>query len=99
MGGWMPYQRMRNRNQLMFRTKWLYPTHQEAKDHFQDGRWSGLVGDLNRMEEDYLDPQYPEPPLASRAPGSDPSTECAQATGIDVETVRKVLRYVFLEQG
>jgi hypothetical protein len=55
-----------------------------------------LIGDLNRMERDYLNPVYPEPPWAGRAGRSDPTAEVADATGVDDETVRKVLRYVFL---
>lgn len=71
-----------------------------------DGSWGSLkemlVGDWNRMERDYLG-TWPE---TSTHPHSDVragtgrclSDEVAQETGVDVETVKKVLRYVFLEQ-
>lgn len=100
MGGWMTFQRMRSRNNLM---------HRKPGDD-PDPYWRGveprtlqsekrlLVGDLNRMERDYLNPAYPEPPWATREPGSDPLSQVAAATGVDIEDVRRVLRYVFLEQ-
>jgi hypothetical protein len=69
--------------------------------YFRDGTMTNnslLIGDLNRMERDYLNPVYPEPPRAIRENGSDPSSQVAAATGVDVEIVRKVLRYMFLEQ-
>jgi hypothetical protein len=103
MGGWMTYQRMRHRNNLLYRKPagdrdpyWhpgsnVLPSYVEADQRM-------LIGDLNRMEQDYLDPQYPEPPFARRPEGSDPSAEVAKATGVDIETVRKVLRHVFMEQ-
>ena len=103
MGGWMTYQRMRNRNGLMHRKPdddpdpyWrtgLPPLAATAPSGYN------LIGDMNRMEQDYLEPVYPEPPLARRPGGSSPAEECAAATGVDAETVRKVLRYVFLEQA
>lgn len=84
----MTYQRFRERNNLKWRPgpgESLY-----SKDI--------LVGDLNRMEKDYLDPEYPVPPGAIREPGSSPSEQVAEATGVAIEDVRKVLQYVFLEQ-
>lgn len=54
--------------------------------------------DLERMERDYLAPVYPQPPFATRPAGSDPLTEAARELGLDVETVRRVLTYVFREQ-
>ncbi len=93
MGGWMTYGRVRNRNHL--------PRPQHPEDPYSTGEQYGrahlIAGDLNRMERDYLDPTYPQPPWATRPEGSDPSAECAAATGLDVETVRKVLSYVFRE--
>lgn len=70
-----------------------YPEHRDRALN-----WGLVCGDLNRMETDYLDPVYPEPPCATRPEGSDPATQVATATGVDIETVRAVLRYVFLEQ-
>jgi hypothetical protein len=96
MGGWMTYQRMRDRNRIAFRKPDDDPDpYPRAQDLGLNAR---LIGDLNRMERNYLDPKYPEPPFARYAPGSDPATEAATALGIPVETVRAVLRYVFLEQ-
>jgi hypothetical protein len=95
MGGWMTYQRMRTRNNLMFRKP-----DDDPDPYFRDDIMNNnslLIGDLNRMERDYLNPVYPEPPWAGRAGRSDPSTQVADATGVDVETVRKVLRCVFLD--
>jgi hypothetical protein len=57
-----------------------------------------LVGDLRRMERDYLDPEYPVAPWAIRPGGSDPTAQLARMTGVDEDSVRKVLRALFLEQ-
>lgn len=95
MGGWMTYQRARERAGL--RRKPL----DDPDPYFRDVTANNLSlseGDFNRMERDYLDPVYPQPPYASRPPGSDPLSQTAAATGVDVEDVRKVLRYVFMEQ-
>jgi hypothetical protein len=97
MGGWMTYQRMRSRNNLMYRKPDDDPDPYWRADAPNDFAASILVGDLNRMERDYLNPVYPEPPWAGRAGRSDPSAQVADATGVDVEVVRKVLRCVFLE--
>lgn len=86
MGGWMTYGRFRSRN-ILPRNEEPYPAG-----------GSRCAGDLDRMERDYLNPVYPEPPWALRESGSDPSAQVAAATGVDVETVRRVLRYVFLQQ-
>jgi hypothetical protein len=97
MGGWMDYQRVRARNGLGERKP---PSDPDPYPRSTEGGTREdlliLVGDLNRMERDYLDPKYPEPPWAGRPNRSDPATVCADATGVDVETVRKVLRHVFL---
>lgn len=99
MGGWMTYQRLRTRNGLNFRK----PDH-DPDPYWRGGirghdvNWEGLCGDLNRMERDYLDPDYPRLPFATRPDESSPAEECATATGIPVDTVRRILRYVFLEQ-
>jgi hypothetical protein len=82
MGGWMTYQRVRDRNYL----------------RQQPNVGSGLIHDLDRMERDYLNPVYPQPPFAQREEGSDPVAEVSDATGVDMVTVRRVLRYVFKEQ-
>jgi hypothetical protein len=83
MGGWMTYQRVRDRNGL------------REDSVLVNVR---LVADLDRMERDYLAPVYPRPPFARREDGSDPVTEVSDATGVDTLTVRKVLRYIFKEQ-
>jgi hypothetical protein len=88
MGGWMTYQRVRLRNNAIDRTT----------SYVGDYKSVLINGDLNRMEKDYLDPEYPQPPFAIRPEGSSPAEMCAAATGVDIDTVRKVLRYVFLEQ-
>jgi hypothetical protein len=99
MGGWMTYQRVRSRNNLMFRKPDDDPDPYWRSDAPYPSYVSpALVGDLNRMERDYLTPKYPEPPWALRPSGSDPSAQVAEATGVDVETVRKVLEFVFLQQ-
>jgi hypothetical protein len=101
MGGWMTYGRLRSRNNLQRKPDddpdpyW----RDQSKHSYASGNpvRALLAGELNRMERDYLDPQYPEPPFAARSPGSDPLTECATATGVDREVVRRVLRHVFRE--
>lgn len=89
MGGWMPYSRFRARNGLLPRVGYDY-----SVDHGYRSA-AVLIGDLDRMERDYLDPVYPEPPFATRPEASDPLSEVARATGVDRETVREVLRCVF----
>lgn len=96
MGNWMTYQRVRNRNALLPRRSQREGFYPRAGD-CRDGAVT-IVGDLNRMEQDYLAPEYPEPPYALRVKGSDPATECSVAIGVPVDVVRAVLRYVFLEQ-
>lgn len=91
MGGWMDYQRVRTRNGLMHRDVGAYGP---IPEHAPTSR-TMLNGDLNRMEQDYLDPQYPEPPWATREAASSPAEECAAATGVDVDVVRRVLSFVF----
>lgn len=92
MGGWMTYGRARDRNGLPRSvTDDPYATGLSGREHL-------IAGDLNRMERDYLDPVYPGPPFATRPAGSSPAEECADATGVHVETVRTVLAYVFREQ-
>lgn len=102
MGGWMTYQRLRSRNGLLFR----------KPDEDEHPYWNGvrdfppkspaavetLIGDFNRMERDYLNDT---PCCRMGLPGEPdlgPSAEVAEATGVDIETVKKVLRHVFLEQ-
>jgi hypothetical protein len=105
MGGWMTYQRMRARNGLMFRKPdddpdpyWREYVGPEGPSRRTLDERSILLGDMNRMERDYLNPRYPEPPWAGREPGSDPLSQVVAATGVDVESVKRVLRYVFMEQ-
>lgn len=86
MGGLMSYQRMRNRNGLMYRKPDGDPDPYWRGDVRPPGANGMLVGDLNRMERDYL------------AEDGGLSGQVAEVTGADLETVRKVLRYVFLEQ-
>jgi hypothetical protein len=102
MGGWMTYQRVRARNDLLPRKP-----HTDPDPYWRQlpdgaaGRqvsWSLLVGDLDRMERDYLTPEYPQRPFAERPDGSDPAAECALAVGVDVEIVRRVLEHVFHRQ-
>lgn len=95
MGGWMTYQRMRQRNNLMFRKPADDPDPYFRNDPRISPEVGALIGDLNRMERDYLTPAYPERPWAGRAARSDPTAQVADATGVDEETVRKVLRHVF----
>lgn len=106
MGGWMTYQRARARAQ--FRRKPLDDPDPYFRDADNPRRCphcsmehvpSMSEGDFNRMERDYLDPIYPEPPWASRELGSDPLSQVALATGVNTDDVRRVLRYVFLEQS
>ncbi len=95
----MTYQRMRDRNGLAFRK----PDH-EPDPYWRGGikgtdvNWELLCGDLNRMERDYLRPDYPQPPFATRPPESSPAEECATAIDVPVDVVRRVLAYVFLGQ-
>lgn len=96
MGGWMTYQRTRERAGLRRKPD------DDPDPYYRDpvAMTNALLheGDLNRMERDYLEPVYPEAPWATRPPGSDPSAQVAATTGVDIETVRTVLRYVFKEQ-
>lgn len=102
MGGWMTYQRVRARNGLLPRkpTDDPDPYWRQAPDDAptQGPSWMPLVGDLDRMERDYLTPDYPGRPFAERPEGSDPAAECARAVGVDVDVVKRVLGYVFRQQ-
>lgn len=100
MGGWMTYQRVRERNGLLPRKPLDDPDpywreFPDASAATRQPHWPMLVGDLDRMERDYLTPEYPQRPFPARPDGSDPASECARATGVDVATVRAVLAYVF----
>lgn len=99
----MTYQRVRERNGLLPRKPLDDPDPywREIPDTGAATRqpnWSMLVGDLDRMERDYLTPEYPQRPFAERPDGSDPAAECARAVGVDVEIVRRVLAHVFREE-
>jgi hypothetical protein len=98
MGGWMTYQRMRERNGVTWRASPDRENPYPDPDCMDSARQHLICGDMNRMERDYLNPVYPEPPWATRTPGSDPAAECAARTGVDIEDVRAVLHYVFMEQ-
>lgn len=96
MGGWMDYQRVRDRNHLTWRP-----------DFNEDPYWRGelpspaptvnrglLLGDLNRMERSYLAPEVPGSGVGERFE-TNPAAVCARDTGVDLETVQTVLRHVF----
>lgn len=99
MGGWMTYQRMRNRNGVDWRPEGdasPYPPPSVVDQH-RPPIWYRTVGDLNRMENGYLCPEGPD--VGVGAPLEDsPLHEAADATGVDVETVRRVLEFVFRQQ-
>lgn len=98
----MTYQRMRGRNGGVFRREgdpMPYPSAEEVEERGQLRlNWYSLVGDLNRMERGYTDPEVDDGRNVGARIWHSPLHEAATATGVDVETVRKVLRYVFLEQ-
>lgn len=93
----MTYQRMRSRNGILRRKPDDDPDPYFRGD-LADSRYGALIGDLNRMERDYLNPAYPERPFAQREHASDPLSQVSAATGVDIEDARRVLRYVFMEQ-
>ena len=80
---------MRNRNGLMHRKPDDDPDPywRALPAHVHDPSAWTLIGDLNRMERDYL-----------MTEDRSLTVQCAEATGVDPETIQKVLRYVFLEQ-
>lgn len=88
MGGPMSYQRMRERNNLMHRKPADDPDPYFRVPEHMRGREGAaiLIGDLNRMERDYL------------SPDGDLVLAAAEATGVDANTVTRVMRYVFFEQ-
>lgn len=101
----MTYQRMRSRNGLLFRKPvddpdpyWRVPPPDAVGPTVQEKAMLMLVGDMNRMERDYLNPVYPEKPWVTREPGSDPLSQVVAATGVDEESVLKVLYYMFYGQ-
>ncbi len=101
VGGWMTYQRVRARNGLLPRKPDTDPDpywRTVPADAPASPSWPALVGDLDRMERDYLAPDYPALPFAGRGEGSDPASECARAVGVDVAVVRRVLAFVFRQQ-
>jgi hypothetical protein len=97
MGGWMTYQRMRGRNNLMYRKPDDDPDPYwrgdaaDAPPLGPDGylRHGSLIGDMNRMERDYLNNDDPFGGLSGAV---------ARATGVRDDHVLRVLRYIFLEQ-
>jgi len=95
MGGWMDYERVRERSGLTRKPLDDPDPYWREVPSAETVSWSMLCGDLNRMERDYLDPAYPQPPFAIRPEGSDPGAECAAATGVPIDTVRAVLAFVF----
>ena len=86
MGGWMPYRRVRLRNGLV----------DDELSELRTDRQKLITMDLDRMERDYLLPVYPRPPFATRLPGSDPTAVLARRSGVDEDTVRRVLREFFI---
>lgn len=95
----MTYQRVRNRNGLMHRKPvGDSDPYWRGETSFLPPSPGALIGDLNRMERDYCEPEFPERPFASRERGSDPAHEVSRLSGVSVEDVRKVMRCVFFEQ-
>lgn len=94
MGGNMDYARFRNRNSLGYRKPISdiqpYPDTREMPDYLSDeqkGKLYMLIGDLNRMEKNILG-----------LDGMATNTEleyCVKATGVDANTVLKVMRWFF----
>lgn len=97
MGGWMPYSRVRARNAIDWRPNrpddTPYPPD-DAVSPFWAPSWYLIVGDLNRMETGYIAPETPGVNVGARLEDS-PLHRTARETGVDIETVRKVLAYVF----
>lgn len=101
MGRYMTYQRFRHRNGLMFRVPdeaspygWELLS-EEQKQRFDPSAKPNanlhiLVGDLNRMERDYLGKSHWGDWLL---------LDVAKKADVSPETVQKVLRAVFFEQG
>lgn len=94
MGGYMPYQRMRSRNRLMFRkpagdSDPYWRSNAPYDDYPRD--LYCLIGDMNRMEQDYLGTSTCANPMGLLE-------EVVEKTGVDRESVLKVLRYVLMEQ-
>lgn len=100
MGGWMSYRRARNRNGLGWRPESVdgqpYPPPAVVDAH-RDPNWYLIVGDLNRMETGYLAPEVEGAGCGARLEDS-PLHQTARETGVDVETVRRVLAFVFRDQ-
>lgn len=99
MGGFMTYRRAMGRNGIGMRKP-----EEDTDPYFRVETTDlpaavnvyGLVGDLGRMERDYLCPErFPYP---NSAIAHSPLYQAAEATGVDVETIRRVLTYVFTEQ-
>lgn len=94
-----PYWRVSNYDARIVGLENVEPQRQADLRHsIEERNLSMLIGDMNRMERDYLAPRYPVPPWAGREPGSDPLSQVVAATGVDAESVKRVLRYVFMEQ-
>lgn len=100
MGGWMTYKRMRDRNGIGWHTDAEdyepYPPAAVVETH-RDPSWYMVVGDLNRMEAGYLEPER-EGVACGGLLDHSPLHEAAKATGVEIEAVRRVLAYVFREQ-
>ena len=86
MGGNMDYARFRNRNGLGYR-KPISDTQPYPDTREMPNRLYWLIGDLNRMEKNILG-----------LDGMAFNTEleyCVKATGVDADTILKVMRWFF----
>lgn len=105
MGGYMYYFRMRERNSIAMRPEGLLDNPERVDPYNIEvpelhGIPPTLIGDINRMERDYLglndwvnrDPETKKRYLNSPP---DPGEEIAQMTGVALEDVRAVLYCLF----
>ena len=112
MGGYMYYSRMRERNGIAQRPEGLLDsTHTERVDPYAIDApiplrtvGSVLIGDINRMERDYLGlndwvNRHPETHQRYLDAPPDPGEEIAQLTGVPLEDVRAVLYCLFTGQA
>lgn len=92
MGGTMPYARVRGRNGMLWRpTEHPDPYPHNGTEWKPQIGFNTLLGDFNRFERDVLGIGWG----AGTPAADDLAQEYAEAAGVDVETVRKVLRAVF----
>lgn len=104
MGGWMTYRRIRERDGVNARKPDDDPDpYYRRTEDIPRGQYVRpdklmLNGDLNRMERGYIAPEVDDGRNVGASLDNSPLHDAAEKTGVDIETVRKVLRYVFLEQ-